>query len=354
MRHECLPGDAAAIECRGLYKIFGRCPREALGAIRSEGLGKDEVRKRFDCVVGVDDVSFSVKRGEVFCIMGLSGSGKSTLVRHINRLVEPTDGSVLINGEDIGSKEIAEVRRLRSEKIGMVFQNFALLPHLNVLDNVAFGLELRQVPRPTRERIARDKLALVQLDDWANASLDQLSGGMQQRVGLARALAGDPEILLMDEPFGALDPLIRRQLQDLFLALSRSVRKTTVFITHDLEEAMRLGDRIAIMRDGRLVQTGTASEIVNRPQDDYVREFVRGISRLSILTARDILVPLTAEERAAPRTAWASASESATLGELVDLAVNTNHPILVRNAQGRSVGAVHSHALLRAIQEPAA
>jgi glycine betaine/proline transport system ATP-binding protein len=345
MRHDRPNGDTA-IECRGLYKIFGLRTEEALAAMRSGGVGKAEVRERFDCIVGVDNVSFSVRRGEVFCIMGLSGSGKSTLVRHINWLVEPSAGDVLIDGEEIGAKPAAELRRLRAKKIGMVFQNFALFPHLNVFDNVAFGLELRALPRAHRHKIARDKLALVKLEDWGHCSIDQLSGGMQQRVGLARALASDPEILLMDEPFGALDPLIRRQLQDLFLELSRSVRKTTVFITHDLEEAMRLGDRIAIMRDGRLVQIGTASEIVTDPQNDYVRDFVKGISRLNILTAGDIVEPLTLSAS----SDWPIVREEAKLGELIDLSVTTDQPILVHNDEGRSIGVVHKHNLLRAIQ----
>ena len=348
MRHDRIDGSVTAIECRNLYKIFGRRSVESLAAMRSEHFGKAEVRERYDCIVGVDDVSFSVQRGEVFCIMGLSGSGKSTLVRHINRLIEPTAGNIFINGEEIGRKSAQEMRRLRSKKIGMVFQNFALLPHLNVLDNVAFGLELRSVPRQARQKIARDKLAMVQLQDWGHSWLDQLSGGMQQRVGLARALAGDPEILLMDEPFGALDPLIRRQLQELFLELSRSVRKTTVFITHDLEEAMRLGDRIAIMRDGRLVQIGTASEIVTDPRDDYVRDFVRGISRLNILTAGDILEPLVDEP--ASCSEWSRVSEDTTLDRLIDLAEETDQSILVRNEHGRTIGVVHKRSLFRAIQ----
>ncbi|MDP9138865.1 MAG: betaine/proline/choline family ABC transporter ATP-binding protein [Pseudomonadota bacterium] len=348
MRHDRIDDGAAAIECRNLYKVFGSRTVEALAALRSQHLGKAEVRERYDCVVGVDDVSFSVKRGEVFCIMGLSGSGKSTLVRHINRLVDPTAGSVLIDGEEIGSKPVQEIRRIRSQKIGMVFQNFALMPHLNVLDNVAFGLELRSVPRQDRQKIARDMLARVQLQDWADAWLDQLSGGMQQRVGLARALAGDPDILLLDEPFGALDPIIRRQLQDLFLQLSRSVRKTTVFITHDLEEAMRLGDRVAIMRDGRLVQIGTASEIVTGPRDDYVRDFVKGISRLNILTAGDILEPL--EQEPAAGATWPSVTSDATLGRLIELAVDTDQPILVRDEHGRAIGMVRRRGLFRAIQ----
>jgi glycine betaine/proline transport system ATP-binding protein len=349
MRHDLIDAGRPAIECRQLYKIFGRRSEEALAAMLSKQLGKAEVRERYDCIVGVDNVSFSVRRGEVFCIMGLSGSGKSTLVRHINRLIEPTAGSIFVDGEEIGQKTAPELRQLRSQKIGMVFQNFALLPHLNVRDNVAFGLELRAVPRPVRHRIARDKLAMVQLAEWGNCSIDQLSGGMQQRVGLARALAGDPEILLMDEPFGALDPLIRRQLQDLFLELSRSVRKTTLFITHDLEEAMRLGDRVAIMREGRLVQIGTASEIVKNPQDGYVRDFIKGLSRLNILTAVDILEPL--REEPSGSSEWASVGEHATLDSLIDVSLETERPILVRNEHGRTIGVVRKRSLLRAIQE---
>jgi glycine betaine/proline transport system ATP-binding protein len=341
---------SAAIECRNLYKIFGLRPEAALAALQ-QGLGKPEIKSKYDSVVGVHDVSFSVEPGEVFCIMGLSGSGKSTLVRHINRLVEPTAGSIFIQGEDIGRKSHRAMRKLRAEKIGMVFQNFALLPHLNVIDNVALGLELRKLPRDERVATARRKLELVQLSEWGEAWPEELSGGMQQRVGLARALASDPDILLMDEPFSALDPLIRRQLQDLFIDLSRQMRKTTVFITHDLAEAIRIGHRIGIMRDGRMVQIGTPSDIVNRPRDDYVKAFVQGISRLTVLSAADIMEPAgNSDATLAAEQHWPESRPAALLDELIDLTADSDLPILIRDCRGAPAGIVRRRILLRSIQ----
>jgi glycine betaine/proline transport system ATP-binding protein len=243
------------------------------------------------------------------------------------------------------------MRKLRAEKIGMVFQNFALLPHLNVVDNVALGLELRSLPRDERIATARRKLALVHLSEWDEAWPEELSGGMQQRVGLARALASDPDILLMDEPFSALDPLIRRQLQDLFIDLSRQMRKTTVFITHDLAEAIRIGHRIGIMRDGRMVQVGTPSEIVNRPKDDYVKAFVQGISRLTILAAADIMEPLGGDDAAlAAEQHWPVRRPTALLDELIDLTAESDLPILISDGDGKPVGIVRRRVLLRSIQ----
>ncbi len=250
----------------------------------------------------------------------------------------------------IGSKSAAELRRLRGDKIGMVFQSFALLPNRTVLDNVAFGLELRGLPRAEREARAMRVLEEVQLAEWRNRFPAELSGGMQQRVGLARALAGDPEILLMDEPFGALDPLIRRQLQDQFLELSRDHRKTTIFITHDLDEAIRLGTRIAIMHDGRIVQIGTPSEIVRNPADDYVADFVGGLSRLKLLRASDIMREIATDERGAIAGNWPRASVDSDLDALVDLAADDDNPIVVAAADGTPVGLVDKRALLRGIQ----
>ncbi len=336
------------IECREVWKLFGGRAAEALAAMRVQHLRKAEVLQRFDCVVGVAAVDLEVTRGEIFCIMGLSGSGKSTLVRHINRLIEPSAGHIIVDGEDIGSKSAIEMRRLRSEKMGMVFQNMALLPHRTVQENIAFGLELRGVPKEERLAIADEKLHLVGLEGFGNRYPDHLSGGMQQRVGLARAMAADPDILLMDEPFSALDPLIRRQLQDQFIDLASRVRKTTVFITHDLDEAIRLGDRIAIMRDGRIVQTGTPSEIVRNPRDDYVADFVKGISRLKLVAAGEIMEPidgqLGTDFRLCPR-----ANVMADLNALVDLAAETDHPIVIV-AEGREVGLVTKRQLFRGIQ----
>ena len=345
------PARVPPIECRNLWKIFGERAEEALRAIEQEGLGKAEVLERLDCVVGVADASFSVGEGEIFCIMGLSGSGKSTLVRHINRLIEPTGGIVLFKGEDVGALDTEHLRKLRSHDIAMVFQHMALLPHRNVRDNVAFALELRKVERKTRVEVAEEALRAVELAGWGNHYPDALSGGMKQRVGLARALAADPEVLLMDEPFSALDPLIRRQLQDQFLHLSKRMKKTTVFITHDLDEAIRLGDRIAIMKDGRLVQIGTPEDIVTHPRDDYVADFVAGISRLKIVYAHSVMQPVEAYRAGggAALEAAPSAPPGADLDHLVNLACDTDEPILIVE-DGRPVGVVTKRALLRGIQ----
>lgn len=340
------------IRCEGIWKIFGDKSRQAMAAVLAEGLSKTEIRERFDCVVGVQDASFTVRRGEIFCIMGLSGSGKSTLIRHINRLIEPTSGAVYIEGQNVNAMNAADLRRLRAEKIGMVFQSMALMPHRTVADNVAFSLEVRGVAEGERARVAAKAIDMVDLTGWDRKYPDELSGGMQQRVGLARALAADPTILLMDEPFSALDPLIRRQLQGTFMELSAELHKTTVFITHDLDEAIRIGDRIAIMKDGVLVQIGTPEQIVTEPADEYVAEFVAGISKLDLVTAARIMQPLEVYQQAhGPQNvaSWPVGKPANKLNELVDLAVGTDHPILIAE-DGRPVGVVTKRALLRGIQ----
>ncbi len=342
----------AVIRCDGVWKIFGPKADQALDAVNREGLSKSEIRDRFGCVVGVRDASFEVGRGEIFCIMGLSGSGKSTLIRHINRLIEPTAGAIYIEGQNINAVSQKELRRLRAEKIGMVFQNMALMPHRTVLENVAFSQEVRGHDLRERTENAMRAILAVDLKGWETRYPDELSGGMQQRVGLARAIAADPSILLMDEPFSALDPLIRRQLQDKFMALSAEMKKTTLFITHDLDEAIRIGDRIAIMKDGVLVQTGTPEQIVTEPADDYVAEFVGGISKLDLVSAARIMQPLDQYARTnGPQdtSGWPVAAPGDKLNELVDLAVGTDHPILIR-AGDESIGVVTKRALLRGIQ----
>ena len=340
------------IRCEGIWKIFGDRSRQAMAAVRSRGLSKKAIREEFDCVVGVQDASFSVSRGEIFCIMGLSGSGKSTLIRHINRLIEPTSGAVYIEGENVNAMNAEALRKLRAEKIGMVFQSMALMPHRTVRDNVAFSLEVRGKSEAERAKVAAKAIEMVDLTGWDTKYPDELSGGMQQRVGLARALAADPTILLMDEPFSALDPLIRRQLQGTFMELSAELHKTTVFITHDLDEAIRIGDRIAIMKDGVLVQIGTPEEIVTEPADDYVAEFVAGISKLDLVTAARIMQPFAAYTQAhGPQDTaiWPVGKPGDNLNALVDLAVGTDHPILIA-AEGKTVGVVTKRALLRGIQ----
>ena len=340
------------IRLDGVWKIFGDRAEDALLAIEREGLDKTAVLARFGCVIGIADVSFSVRRGEIFCIMGLSGSGKSTLVRHLNRLIEPTAGSIHVLGHDVSAMSEARLRAFRAKDIGMVFQHMALMPHRSVRDNVAFPLEVRGEPKFRRWEISQKALSLVKLDGFQDRLPKELSGGMQQRVGLARALASDPAVLLMDEPFSALDPLIRRQLQQQFLDLTKTLHKTTVFITHDLDEAIRLGDRIAIMKDGRIVQIGTPEDIVVNPADDYVADFVRDISRLKLIFAHSVMepmadyVPAAGEDLSeAPR-----AMEDVDLDHLIDLSVTTELPIVVTDRGHKDIGIVTKSRLLQGIQ----
>jgi glycine betaine/proline transport system ATP-binding protein len=278
----------AKIEIKNLYKVFGPDPQKGLKLLE-KGLTKDEIYEKTKLTVGVQDASFEVLKGEIFVVMGLSGSGKSTLVRMLNRLIEPTAGQVLVDGEDITKMDKNELVKFRRNKTSMVFQSFALMPHLTVLENAAFGLELDGVDKTTRIERATDSLAQVGLEGWEDAYPDQLSGGMQQRVGLARGLAVDPDILLMDEAFSALDPLIRTEMQDELLKLQDRHERTIVFISHDLDEALRIGDRIAIMEGGRVVQVGTPEEILQNPADDYVRAFFRGVDPTGVIAAGDIV-----------------------------------------------------------------
>ncbi len=335
------------VKLTDVWKIFGTRAEEAMAAVKSEGIGKPEVLNRFQCVVGVQGASFEVPRGEIFCIMGLSGSGKSTLLRHVNRLIEPTAGKIELLGHDVSAISTAELRRIRAQQIGMVFQHMALMPHRSVRDNVAYPLEIRKVSKSKRWAISDHVLSHVDLTGYEDRMPKELSGGMQQRVGIARALASDPEILLMDEPFSALDPLIRLQLQDQFKALVTQLKKTTLFITHDLDEAIRIGHRIAIMKDGVIVQIGTPEDIVMNPADDYVREFVQGISKLKLVKAHSIMEPLEGYSRSldgAPR-----ADHGANLDRLIDLSVGTEQPIVITEG-GNDVGIVTKPCLLRGIQ----
>jgi glycine betaine/proline transport system ATP-binding protein len=272
------------VRVRGLYKIFGAHPRRALDAARA-GHDRARIQQETGHVLAVDDVAFEVERGELFVIMGLSGSGKSTVVRMLNRLIEPTSGTVEIDGESVGDLDAAGLRELRQRKISMVFQHFALFPHRTVGENAAYGLKVQGVGETERRRRADEALETVGLSGWAENYPHELSGGMQQRVGLARGLATEADILLMDEPFSALDPLIRRDMQDLLAKLQADLQRTIVFITHDLNEAMRLGDRICVLKDGRVVQIGTGAEIIAEPANDYVADFVADVDRSRVLTA---------------------------------------------------------------------
>ena len=270
-----------------VFKVYGEQPEAALKLVQ-EGASKQEILARTDCTIGVFDASFTIEAGEIFVIMGLSGSGKSTLVRMLNRLVEPTAGRILVDGDDINTLPDAELRALRRKDISMVFQSFALLPHLTVLDNTAFGMELAGISKAERHALALQALEQVGLAGYGASYPDELSGGMQQRVGLARALACDPSILLMDEAFSALDPIMRTEMQSELLRLQQIKRRTIVFISHDLDEAMRIGDRVAIMKDGHVKQVGTPEEILRRPADEYVRNFVRGVDAAAVFKAGDI------------------------------------------------------------------
>jgi len=294
--------DSVAVKVKGLYKVFGRKPREGVKRLQS-GASRDSLGG--GTTAAVIDSSFEVKRGEIFVVMGLSGSGKSTLIRMLNGLVEPTAGSVTINDVDITGAAPTQLRDVRRRSISMVFQHFALLPHRTVLDNAAYALEVQGVPLAERLERALTVVKRVGLDGWQDKFPGELSGGMQQRVGLARALAADTEILLMDEAFSALDPLIRREMQEQLVELQAEFGKTIIFITHDLNEAMFLGDRIAVMRDGRIVQVGTPEDILTDPANDYVAQFVKDVDRARVLTAASVMEPVRAliSSTAGPRAA---------------------------------------------------
>lgn len=282
--------DEAALSVSGLWKIFGDKADKVLGS-QDERLSRKELQAKTGCVTAVRDVSFDVSPGEVFVVMGLSGSGKSTLVRLLTRLIEPTQGTILLGGKDISAANESELRDLRRNHVAMVFQHFGLLPHRKVVDNIAFGLEVRGEGKAQRRNRAQEMVDLVGLSGYENSYPDQLSGGMQQRVGLARALAADPQLLMFDEPFSALDPLIRRDMQNEVIRLHEEVGKTMVFITHDLNEALKLGDRILIMRDGEVVQIGKPDEVVGAPADDYVKDFVSEVPKSHVLTLRWVMRP---------------------------------------------------------------
>lgn len=278
------------VKVEHLTKIFGKKQQQALEMIQ-ENRSKNEIVEKTGATVGVYDASFEVNEGEIFVIMGLSGSGKSTMIRLLNRLIDPTSGEIYIDGEDIAKMDKEALREVRRHKINMVFQNFGLFPHRTVLENTEYGLEVRGVPKAERQAKAEQALDNSGLLTFKDQYPNQLSGGMQQRVGLARALANDPEILLMDEAFSALDPLIRREMQDELLDLQSKVQKTIIFITHDLNEALRIGDRIALMKDGQIMQIGTGEEILTHPANQYVRDFVEDVDRSKVLTAQNIMVP---------------------------------------------------------------
>jgi len=276
------------LKVENIYKVFGKNQQQAMELV-NRGLSKDEIFDKTGMTIGVNNASFEIKEGEIFVIMGLSGSGKSTLVRLLNRLIEPTSGKIFIDDEDVTNLNDKELIEIRRKKISMVFQSFALMPHMNIIDNVSFGLELSGISKEQRYKDAQKALDQVGLEHHSQSFPDELSGGMQQRVGLARALANDPDIMLMDEAFSALDPLIRTEMQDELVELQEKEKRTIVFISHDLDEAIRIGDRIAIMQNGEVCQVGTPEEIINEPANDYVRSFFKGVDVTSVLTASHIV-----------------------------------------------------------------
>jgi len=329
-------GDASkAIEVRNVWKVFGQGPPDAAIAQAKSGASRQDIISQLDQTVAVRDVSFSVARGETFVVMGLSGSGKSTLIRCLSRLIEPTSGEVLLNGEDLLAMSEDELREVRRGKISMVFQHFGLFPHRRVIDNIAYGLEVQKVDKATRLARATEVLHVVGLDGWADRYPQQLSGGMQQRVGLARALAVDPEILLFDEPFSALDPLIRKEMQDELIRLQKTMQRTIIFITHDFAEALRLGDRIAIMKDGSFDQVGTPEEIVSNPATPYVREFVNDVPRAKVLSVRSVTVAGSAPHGA--RTV----RDDARIETIIPMLLERDEPISVIDNTGTAIGIVN-------------
>ncbi|MFD5662239.1 quaternary amine ABC transporter ATP-binding protein [Streptomyces hirsutus] len=329
----------------GLWKVFGPKAERVPADPGLTALDPADLRSRTGCTVAVRDVSFDVRKGEVFVVMGLSGSGKSTLVRCLTRLIEPTAGSLSIDGEDVRAMDKARLRELRRHRAAMVFQHFGLLPHRTVLDNVAYGLEIQGMGRAQRREKAAEVVAKVGLEGMEQRRPAQLSGGQRQRVGLARALAVDPQVLLFDEPFSALDPLIRRDMQEEVIRLHHEEGRTMVFITHDLSEALRLGDRIALMRDGRVVQLGTPEEIVGSPADDYVRDFVRDVPREQVLTVRTAMRPASSADEAGSGPA---VRPDATVSEAIEAVARAGSPARVLD-QGRCVGIVDSAALLSVV-----
>ena len=333
------------IACEHVWKIFGPQP-ERLRPLLDAGASRADILAQTGHVVAVRDVSLQMRQGEVFVVMGLSGSGKSTLVRCITRLIEPTWGEILVDGQSVVALTEAQLRDLRRHKMSMVFQRFGLFPHRRVIENVAFGLEVRGVERGEREATALDVLHMVGLKGWEYHYPHELSGGMQQRVGLARALAVNPEVLLCDEPFSALDPLIRREMQDELLNLQHTLNKTIVFITHDFLEALKIGDRIAIMKDGVIVQIGTPEQIVAHPANEYVREFTKDVPRVKVLTARSIMKKDSGEN-----VADTAVPADTTLENLIPLTAESEATFPVVNDTNSVIGYVNRITVMLALAE---
>ena len=337
--------EAPKIICKNVWKIFGTYPNRTLDNL-DRSLSRAEVQAQTGHVIGVNDVSFDIKKGETFVVMGLSGSGKSTLVRCISRLIEPTAGEIFIDGENIMTYNKAQLTELRRFRMSMVFQHFGLFPHRKVIDNISFGLEIRGMDKKVRKAKAMEVLEKVGLHGWADHYPRELSGGMQQRVGLARAMAVDPEILMFDEPFSALDPLIRREMQDELLNIQAEVQKTMMFITHDFLEAIKMGDRIAIMKDGVVVQIGTSEEIVTDPVDSYVREFTEDVPRYKVLSVGKIMRDAS---DAVCNNGTERVNEHAKLDSLIDIATQSDGLLAVIDDQNQIIGEIDQAMILKAM-----
>ncbi|MBP7240507.1 glycine betaine/L-proline ABC transporter ATP-binding protein [Amaricoccus sp.] len=343
------PSGGTGIEIRNLYKIFGANGAAYVDAVRA-GMTKAELNRRHAHVLGLDDINISMPAGSIQVIMGLSGSGKSTLIRHVNRLIDPTFGQVLVGGQDVVAMSPDELRAFRRHQTAMVFQKFALLPHRTVLDNAVYGLEVQGAPRAEQRERAMRWIERVGLNGYEDRYPNQLSGGMQQRVGLARALTNDAPILLMDEAYSALDPLIRVDMQTVLLDLQKELRKTIVFITHDLDEALRLGDQIAILRDGRVIQQGTSQDIVLRPADDYVATFVREVNRGRVIRVDAVMGPPDASAPAGPQVAPETTLDAA----VKQMVSNSVDAMSVVGADGRVIGRLDMPRAIAAMVTPAA
>jgi glycine betaine/proline transport system ATP-binding protein len=334
------------ISIKNLYKIFGSRPEAYIDAVKG-GMTKSELNDKHNHVLGLKDINIDMPGGSIQVVMGLSGSGKSTLIRHINRLIDPTAGEVIVGDEDVVKMNETELREFRRHRTAMVFQKFALLPHRTVLENAVYGLEIQGVPREEQEKQARRWISRVGLDGFEDNYPNQLSGGMQQRVGLARALTNDAPILLMDEAFSALDPLIRMDMQSVLLDLQKEIRKTVVFITHDLDEALRLGDRIAILRDGEVVQQGTKQEIVLHPADEYISSFVREVNRGRVISVDMVMTPLSGEPQGMPIRSGTVLEVAAK--KMTDSNASFAH---VADADGKPIGALDIQEVISAMVTP--
>uniref|UniRef100_UPI0012F7AA11 quaternary amine ABC transporter ATP-binding protein n=1 Tax=Haloechinothrix halophila TaxID=1069073 RepID=UPI0012F7AA11 len=339
----------AAIRAEGLYKVFGRRPDDVVRQLR-DGASTEEVAAQ-GATPAVIDVGFEVQPGEIFVVMGLSGSGKSTLIRMLNGLLTPSAGHVHVGGRDVAELDAKSLRQLRSEEMSMVFQHFALLPHRTVLENAAYALKIRGFDKEARDKKGRDALNLVGLSGWEDKLPGQLSGGMKQRVGLARALAAETDIMLMDEAFSALDPLIRREMQDQLIDLQKRLDKTIVFITHDLNEAMRLGDRIAMMRAGRIVQIGTSEEILREPANDYVAEFVKDVDRTRVLTAASVMEPVSSPAASTDDShgGYDTVAADTLLADVFAMTDRRPLPLAVVDGDNQTLGVIREQHLLHAM-----